>query len=71
MRSLQIVRDPEKIEPPDGVNHEFPGGKRPHLPVRQKLAPFDLSRLCNRVAFNVVSFAAGAVGMLFGISIEP
>ena len=71
MCSLKIVRDPEKNEIPDRVNHEFPGGECPGLPVRQKLAPFDFSSTGDGIALNVGSFGSGAVGMFFGTAIQP
>src|ERR1700730_8461246 len=69
--SLQIVGNPEEIEPPDGVNHEFSSGKGPSLSVRQELPPFYFTGLLDGIAVYVLSFAAGAVGMFFRLSIQP
>src|SRR5437016_2360362 len=70
MLALQIVRNPEKIEPPDRVNHEFSGGKRPGLFERQQLRPFDFPRRSSRIALNILKLAVRAVAMLFGPSVE-
>jgi len=64
--ALQIVRNPEEIEPPDGVNHEFSSGKRPRLPVRQKLAPLYFPSLPDGITLDVLQFTAGAGRMFFG-----
>src|SRR5258708_13380998 len=69
--ALQIVGNPEEIEPPDGVNHEFSSGKRPRLPVRQKLAPLYFPSLPEGWILVVLQFRAGAGRMFFGFSIEP
>src|SRR5260370_19960202 len=69
--ALQIVGNPEEIEPPDGVNHEFSSGKRPRLPVRQKLAPLYFPSLPDGITLDVLQFTAGAGRMFFGFSIEP
>src|SRR5713101_6575091 len=68
--SLKVVRNPEEIKPPNGIDHEFSGGKRPGLSVRQKLPPFNFPGIFGRVALDMLSFAAGAVRMVFGLSVE-
>src|SRR5260370_23360348 len=70
MLALQIVRNPEKIKPPDRVNHELSRRNRPSLLVRQKLRPFDLPGRRFRVALYVFKFALGAVRMLLRCTVE-
>src|SRR5260370_7140441 len=70
MLPLQIVRDPEKIKPPDGANHEFPRRERPGLLVWQKLRPFDIPGRRFRIALDIFTLAVGAVRMLLRCPVE-
>src|ERR1700740_3689606 len=71
MFSLQIVWNPKKIEPPDGVYHELANRKRPRLSATQELCPFDFLGQISLIALDVASFLAGAERMVFGGLIKP
>src|SRR5229473_1748246 len=70
MLPLQIVRNPEQIEPPNRINHEFSGRKRPSLFVAKKSPPFDFSGWRCGIALDVLTFADRTIGMVFWFSVE-
>src|SRR5271169_6449750 len=70
MFPLQIVRDPEQVEPPNRIDHELSRRERPGLPVAKKDPPLDISRRRFWIALDVLTFAIRTPRMVLRFSVE-
>src|SRR5258708_38706068 len=70
MLTLKKIRDPKKIEPPDGVGEKLAENKRPCLPAGHKPQPSDFSRRFCRITADVVELRFGATRVVLGLVVE-
>src|SRR6266403_1160824 len=68
--ALQIIRNPKKKEPPDGIRHEFPSSNCPSLFMRKKLRPTDFSGGALRIIRNVSALTLRAARMILRLTIK-
>ena len=64
MLALQIVRNPEKVEPPDWIGKKFSRGEGPGLLVLCKLGPANFSSGGHGVAADVRQLLRGTAWVL-------
>src|SRR5579883_1766199 len=68
--ALEIVGNPEEIEPPDGVGEEFSGDERPSLTAGNDKRPGDFASGHGGIAANEGQLFGSAARVIFGTAVE-